>query len=460
MSKHFFSRVTRVLGALALAACSLPGLAAIPGISGTLQAGVREFRLVAADNYISTADGVTVYMWGFGDDSTSANATMQYPAPTLIVNQGERVRVLLRNTLPTPVSLMFPGHALEHSETAHQGFLSHEAARGGAVVSYEFTASQAGTFLYQSGTQPHLQLEMGLVGALIVRPTGSGSSPSWAYNHADTAFEREVLMLLSEIDPVIHQQVETLVKDFAAQNANSSVAMKVFAPDMSRRQPQYWFINGRTSPDSMAANNLRELPTQPYNSLPRMYPGERLLLRVIGAGADAHPLHHHGNNSWVVGRDGRMLGSIAGTGANLARSDYTIRVMPGQTYDAIWSWTGAGLGWDIYGIRCDSTAAPGAANACPHTPGQLHQLASDRGKPFPTRMPSQLELSYGEFYSGSPFLGGNGAKPVGAGQLNPTGAIFHMIHSHNEKELLNGGIFPGGMATMIVIEPRSVTIVE
>ncbi len=457
---HFsFRTLNRALCALAIAAWSLSSSAAIKGITGNLQAGVREFKLVAAENYISTADGATIYMWGFGDDSTSANATMQYPAPTLIVNQGERVRVVLRNTLPTPVSMMFPGHALQHLASGSQGFLAHEADRGGPTVTYEFTASHPGTFLYQSGTQPHLHVEMGLVGALIVRPVSSGGSAAWAYNHPDTAFEREVLMLLSEVDPVIHQQVETLAKEFAQQNPGSTVAMKTFAPDTSRRQPQYWFINGRTSPDIMAANGLRELPNQPYNSLPRMYPGERLLMRVIGAGADPHPLHHHGNNSWVVGRDGRMLSSVSGAGANLARSDYTIRVMPGQTYDAIWSWTGAGLGWDIYGIRCNPAATSGPT-VCPHTPAQQHQLASDRGKPFPTRLPSELELAYGEFYSGSPFLGGSGAKPIGAGQLNPTGAIFHMVHSHNEKELLNGGIFPGGMATMVVIEPRSVTIVE
>ncbi len=34
---------------------------------------------------------------------------MQYPGPTLIVNQGDTVKIVLNNTLPVPVSIVFPG---------------------------------------------------------------------------------------------------------------------------------------------------------------------------------------------------------------------------------------------------------------------------------------------------------------------------------------------------------------
>jgi len=33
-----------------------------------------------------------------------------------------------------------------------------------------------------------------------------------------------------------------------------------------------------------------------------------------------------------------------------------------------------------------------------------------------------------------------------------------MWHSHNEKELINFDIFPGGMMTFVVIEPPTVDI--
>ncbi len=77
---------------------------------------------------------------------------------------------------------------------------------------------------------------------------------------------------------------------------------------------------------------------------------------------------------------------------------------------------------------------------------------------MPVKLPSEFELAYGEFYSGSPYLGDFGIRPVGAGVANTTGAFFHMFHSHNEREVVNGGIYPGGMMTMLVIEPPGVVI--
>ena len=61
-------------------------------------------------------------------------------------------------------------------------------------------------------------------------------------------------------------------------------------------------------------NNVPWLPTQPYNCLPRMHAGEKLLMRVVNAGRDLHPLHTHGNNFMLLARDGRMLESAPGTG--------------------------------------------------------------------------------------------------------------------------------------------------
>ena len=197
----------------------------------------------------------------------------------------------------------------------------------------------------------------------------------------------------------------------------------VFTADMARRFPNYWFLNGRTSPDVFAKNYVGEMPHQPYNTLPRLHPGERILLRMIGAGADLHPMHHHGNNSWAIARDGRMLSSNPALGPNLAMSDYTIKVVPGQTYDAVWTWTGAGLGWDIYGQICGGVGQPTCASLYTD-PRTLHQSADDRGKPIPVKLPSEFEMAYGEFYSGSPYLGDFGIRPVGAGNAKHFGRLL------------------------------------
>jgi hypothetical protein len=176
-----------------------------------------------------------------------------------------------------------------------------------------------------------------------------------------------------------------------------------------------------------------------------MHPGDRLLLRVIDAGRNLHPFHTHGNNVRIIARDGRLLESTPGAGADLAVSDFTIQSVPGQTVDAIFEWTGAGLGWDIYGH------APG-------DPLEPAEYAPDHGKAFPLTLPGTQELTLGAAWSGSPFLGAMGSIPPGGGGVNMNGGYFYMWHSHTEYEMVNNDIFPGGLMTMLIIEPPGVPI--
>lgn len=417
-------RAGRWLLAAALAMAGVQAQAAIVGASGTLSAGTRSFDMFAGEGYPSMADGVQVYSWGYGASTASGGSgLMQISGPTLLVNQGETVSISFTNNLPTRSSMLFPGQVGVTASGGSAGVLAQEAAPG-QTVTYTFIAGQPGTYLYQSGSQPGLQVEMGMVGALIVYPSGNPAGSKWAYNHIGTAYDRETLFVVGDIDSDIHAAIDEQVRAFKALPGYSATSEGLFTADLSKRFPKYWTLNGRTSPDVFAKNFSAELPHQPYNTLPRLHPGEKMLLRMIGAGTDLHPMHHHGNNSWAIARDGRMLGSTPAAGPNLAFSDYTIKVVPGQTLDALWSWTGAGLGWDVYGKLCNPAQAnPAAADYCTHTAQQRHQLASDIGKPIPVKLPSEFELAYGEFYSGSPYLGDFGIRPVGAGAANTSAAI-------------------------------------
>ncbi len=58
------------------------------------------------------------------------------------------------------------------------GLLTRETCPGGTAVDYTFTASQPGTYMYHSGTEAELQIEMGLVGAIIVRPAPARATPT------------------------------------------------------------------------------------------------------------------------------------------------------------------------------------------------------------------------------------------------------------------------------------------
>ncbi len=390
---------------------TVPGV--IDGVPGPT------FTLTAGSGYISTPVNNSIFVWGFADGT----GTVQYPGPTLIVNQDDSVTVTLTNNLPEPTSIVFPGQGGVTASGGTPGLLTREAAAGGGTVSYEFVATNPGTYIYHSGTYMDKQVEMGLVGALIVRPTGYSDTNRIAYGHPDSAYDVEYLFLLTEMDLKLHRAVEF----------GEPVDTTAFFPTQ-------WFINGRSAPDTMFPPYVNWLPTQPYNVMPMMRPGERLLMRVIGAGRDLHPYHHHGNHARVIARDGRLLESSPGFGPDLSHEVFTVQSVPGQTVDAIFTWTGAGMGWDIYG----------------HAPGdglEPNEDPNDHGKPFPVLLPENLDLAFGGFWSGSPFLGALGSLPPGEGGLNPNAGFAYMWHSHTEKEMTNNDIFPGGMMTMMIVLP-------
>jgi FtsP/CotA-like multicopper oxidase with cupredoxin domain len=433
-----------------------PARADIKGIRGRQVGNVKQFGLTVKPAHIVTPDGGSLLIWGFTDDDNSNKGSAQLPGPTLIVNVGDVVRVTLKNQLPAGspnVSLVFPGQtgvqatpAVPHAGV--QGVLTLESRPPGTVdpamvpptpvptgdpVVYTFTADHAGTFLYNSGTSPSLEIEMGLYGALIVRPK---DHPELAYDDPQTSFDRETLFLLSEIDPAIHNQVE---------------AGQLASVDMTKWRPFYWLLNGRAAPDTLTEPFLPNLPSQPYNCVPRVHPGDQLLMRMVNAGRDYHPYHHHANHARVVGRQGQLLQSVPLAGPDLSFLVFTMPIAPGETMDGIFSWTGEGLGWDIYGHDKGDPLAP---FECVNG---LKDPLCDHAKPIPTALPDELAIKYGEFHSGSPYLGRTGSR-IPFQWKNNTGGMYYMWHSHTEREIVNDNIFPGGMMTMLIIEAAEVPI--
>ena len=432
---YSLSRILKRTYLIMVFCCFVPSVnAGIQGITGTT------FNLTTSTANIPTPDGNSVHMWGY----SVAGSPMQYPGPTLIVNEGEVITVNLTNTnIPMPVSILFPGQENVQATGGSPGPLTRESAGSSAVeiVTYTFTATNPGTYTYYSGSQPGLQIEMGLMGALIVRPATAGQ----AYNDisGDSAYDREYLFVLSEIDPVVHQDVEFGL----IGSINNTISHSTL-----------WFMNGRLGPDTFFPDNSSFLPNQPYGSIAQMLPGEKVLVRVIGGGREGHPLHLHGNNFNQIARDGRLL-SADGLTPDLAVSDYTLQVLPGATYDSIWTWTGEKLGFDIYG----SAATGGVDHTCTPAAGSdfdtnTHEYCPDHGKPIKVVLPEKQDLTFGGFYSGSPFLGALADLPPGEGGLNMNGGLFFMWHSHNERELTNDDIYPGGMMTMMIIEPPGTNI--
>jgi FtsP/CotA-like multicopper oxidase with cupredoxin domain len=418
---------------LALLACGL-SLVALPGTAQAQPTGVActsagpnpTFTLDAKAGYIQLPDGNTAYMWGYA----KGGAAFQLPGPVLCVKQGDTVTVILNNSLPEPVSIMFPGQegVLANGAPAQPQFsgatltsLTNVAAASGGSVSYSFVASTPGSYIYESGTNPKLQVRMGLFGALIVRPTqGDGFVNGRADSQFTTgtpfssapgapALNEEYMVLLSEIDPYLNQAVE--------QGQGNGF-------DFNYYQPRYWMINGRGFPDSIADNFSPLLPDQPYGALARIHPISAShpfpgAIRYLNVGTEEFPYHPHGNNGLVIGRDGRALEGP--TGQDLSFEKFAINIGPGQAWDVLFSWRDA----ENYSLT----------------------------NPVPVTIPQVNNQQFGMFYSGSPYLGKTGTLPPGASTLNTCGEYYVISHNHALYQITSWGVNLTGPITYVRVDP-------
>jgi hypothetical protein len=458
---NLMKRKGLLTGVVLLLVLSIPPVAGaydIPGITGPI------FNLTTGTGRVTTGDGHSIHMWMYGPEG----GTVQYPGPTLIVNQGDIVDINLTNTLPVPTSLVVDGFPVTAAAVAGAilpGVLTGEvpADNGLTTVRYRFQASQPGTYIYHSGTNPPLQVEMGLLGAIIVRPTGYNSVTNRiAYDDGatlDATYDHEKLFLLTDMDIRVH--------DAVLKGNYTNI-------DFADYFDVYWFINGRGLPDTLSTTGAPWLQHQPYDALVLMNPGQKVLYRMINASRDPHPMHTHGNHHLIIGRQGRFLST--GAGADLSSKAFTTAVYPGDTVDAIMTWTGAGMGWDIVANHRDDVDNPpignfpgpedvdlntiGVFDTCAGILPEPWEDDTDHCLPFPVVLPSRQDLTFGQFFSGSPFLGALGSLPPGQGGFNPWAGFFFMQHSHSEKELTNNNIFPGGMATFLVVIAPSTLIVQ
>jgi FtsP/CotA-like multicopper oxidase with cupredoxin domain len=232
---------------------------------------------------------------------------------------------------------------------------------------------------------------------------------------------------------------------------------------MEPYRANYFLINGRSMPDLMDTPFAAAYPHQPYNGNPQIHPGEKLLMRVIGQGRYQHPFHFHGNHARVLGRDGNLLVTdVAPTATSSLAGPllFTIPTVSGQSVDAIFTWTGKGLNWDVYNhtVGDGSTCTPDANGFHSVTTDPNYgEWCADHNKPIPVTPPDPQIVANGQWYGGTPYIGLNFFNPVnlppGTLNQNPGAGYAYMWHSHNEREITTNDIFPGGMMMMLIVDP-------
>lgn len=326
-----------------------PGL--MLAVLGLAAAPAKAIDLAAKAFDMTMPNGDVVPMWGFVLDTAGCYGTTPglarracvdalpdptVPGPLLVVGaaSGEIV-IRLTNNLPEPVSIVIPGQEMpvsnknpafggttnkgptwddgsdgpRPSPTARVRSFGKEAPPNGGRNVYRWrngngTPFKPGTYIYQSGTHPQLQVQMGLYGA-IRRSVG----PKEAY--PGVSFDRQRDLFYSEVDPALHSPPTP------ANTGNYN--------------PKHFLLHryptgaiGDTPVDVSIADPLDAcIPTGGIGA------GDDMLLRLYNAGLRELAPMMLGSHFDVVGEGGSPY--------QFASRQYSVILQPGSTKDLLWS---------------------------------------------------------------------------------------------------------------------------
>ncbi|MES9977534.1 MAG: Ig-like domain-containing protein, partial [Candidatus Thiodiazotropha sp. 6PLUC5] len=329
-SKIMNAKIKPIAIACALALASGPAMAI-------------DFYLIAKEFTKTLPDGSTVTMWGYAEDDaagtcyaaatpatdtacTTPEATA--PGPELVIPPGmENVRIFLTNLLPVPTSLFMTGQerpwsANNNGPTWNDNHVGSrinsiqrvrsyglEAAAGGGKQRYIWNnnrgtqiANPGGTFTYYSGTEPQLQVYMGLYGA-ATKSFAAGQV------YEGVPFVNEQILFYSEIDPDHNAAV-------AAGDPN-------YTP--IHYHPKWFLINGEPYVETMADLALGSA-------------GEPTLLRFLSASSEKHVPVLQGMHGVIHAEDGiryNWQNGAAGDFEYAPRVQYSVGLPPLKTKDVI-----------------------------------------------------------------------------------------------------------------------------
>lgn len=316
-----------------------------------------------------------ITMWGFVATDPSftplPGAIPSSPGPTIYAAAGTQLRIHVRNDLTgpltEPVSVVVPGQTMTMTPVWFDPATGATTALGArapgdvtsrvrsfaaetppdhtSVVTYTIPNLKAGTYLYQSGTHPAVQVQMGLFGELVVFAVPDGN---WqlAYDDLSSWFDWSVSLVLSEIDPELH----------------AAIAAGHYGPTPPSPTPADW----RTStidyrPRFFLVNGTPYTP----GTLPLVagWPRARILLRLLNAGLATKVPVVLGPNLSIIAEDGNFLAVTDSTGASIPapRQQYSALLPAGKTLDALFTAGEAGT-VPVFDRRLNLTnagAAPG-----------------------------------------------------------------------------------------------------
>ena len=300
---------------------SLIALVAIAGYTGVSHAATPvdvSVYLQAQQYDKALPNGETVPMWGFATCTDNTYTTCTDVGAQIDAYVGFNLTININNTLPSPVSLVIPGQVSGGNPVKQLDTLGRERVKSftqevaaGTTGIYTWPAGslKAGTYMYQSGTIPSLQVPMGLYGALVVHQDGTQS-------YTGVTTDTENVLLFSEVDPVQNKRVATAA---ATSGTPTTQCVPLATYQASATQgypcsvdydPVYFFINGAAQADLNPA------------------PGASVLFRFINAGLRSHSPYIIGTELALIAEDGNLY-------PGLPRMQSEVLLAAGKTMDAL-----------------------------------------------------------------------------------------------------------------------------
>lgn len=242
------------------------------------QAANSEFWLAAQPLIKTMPGGEMIPMWAFAEYTDGTFLTLKtepnVPGPLLEVadNAGQLI-IHLKNDLTEPISLvipslpavMDPNFFIDAEGRRRVNSFTYET-HPGQISQYTWTVLRSGSFIYQSGTHPAVQVQMGLYGPVKALYDIGG-------------IDNDASVFFSEIDPALHNAVAT-------GNYGPGMAMT----STIDYDPKYFLINGQPY-------------TQSNPPIQLGLPGDTVLLRFFNAGLESHFPQIHGLRMNVIAED-------------------------------------------------------------------------------------------------------------------------------------------------------------
>ncbi len=238
-----------------------------------------------AETYVKTmVDGANITAWRFRDLNGAGSGPGELSAG-IIAQEGDDIIINLTNNLNTAIKFDIPG------VVENQGLLN-----SGSSTTINFTAPQAGSYLFRDDKVTEFGQAMGLTGPMVIMPS-NGSQTLFT---GGPAFDRQYTLVLNDFDDRLN-----------AATANGQ------SYNLDDFEPNYYFVNGLSYP-----NTSTDADTKIAMSM-----GEDVAIRFVNAGLLSHSMHFHGYHVRVISRNRVPVTDII--------DKDTVLVNPGECVDVI-----------------------------------------------------------------------------------------------------------------------------